>query len=80
MSEKNINNVGGISPQVSEELRRLMHDLSNALEIILQSGYLLTTAELQDPAKGWLGMLDGGAQQALAIHRELRDYIRAHSD
>lgn len=68
-----------IPPQYSAELRRLMHDLSNALEIVMQAGYLLTTAETEEPVKGWIGLLDGGTQQALAVHRELREYIRANS-
>jgi hypothetical protein len=70
----------GIIPQeLSTELRRLMHDLSNALEIVVQADYLLTTADTEEPVKGWIGLLDGGTQQALNIHRQLRDYIRLHS-
>lgn len=68
-----------IPQELSTELRRLMHDLSNALEIVLQAGYLLTTAELEEPVKEWVGLLDGGTQQALNIHRQLREYIRLHS-
>lgn len=68
-----------IPPEVSAELRRLMHDLSNALEIVLQAGYLLTTAETDGTVQEWIGLLDGGAQQSLAIHRKLRDYIREKS-
>lgn len=68
-----------IPPEFSAELRRMMHDLSNALEIVMQAGYLLTTAETDEPVKGWIGLLDGGTQQALAVHCELREYIRAHS-
>lgn len=70
---------GRIPPEVSGEIRRLMHDLSNALEIVLQAGYLLTTADTEEPVKEWIGLLDGGAQQALGIHRALREYIRLHS-
>jgi hypothetical protein len=68
-----------IPAEISGEIRRLMHDLSNALEIVLQAGYLLTTTETDPTIKEWVGLLDGGAQQALAIHRELREYIRQHS-
>lgn len=68
-----------LPPKIAAEVRVLMHDLSNALEIVLQAGYLLTTAETEQPLKEWIGLLDGGAQQALVIHRQLRDYIRAHS-
>jgi hypothetical protein len=79
MTENSLTTTGSIPPEISAEMRRLMHDLSNALEIVLQSGYLLTTTETEDPVKEWIGLLDGGAQQALAIHRQLREYIRAHS-
>ncbi|MHB8302874.1 MAG: hypothetical protein ACYDC6_08575 [Acidobacteriaceae bacterium] len=74
------NSIGGtIPPELSYEIRRLMHDLSNALEIVLQAGYLLTTTETEPPVQEWIGLLDRGAQQALGIHRELREYIRLHS-
>lgn len=68
-----------IPAELSGEIRRLMHDLSNALEIVLQAGYLLTTTETEGPVKEWIGLLDTGAQQALGIHRQLREYIRLHS-
>jgi hypothetical protein len=68
-----------IPPEISGEIRRLMHDLSNALEIVLQAGYLLSTTDTDPSVKEWIGLLDGGAQQALTIHRELREYIRLHS-
>ncbi|MGH9616351.1 MAG: hypothetical protein ACRD28_06375 [Acidobacteriaceae bacterium] len=79
MTEPSLGNSPAIPPEISTELRRLMHDLSNALEIVLQSGYLLTMADSEEPMKEWIGLLDGGAQQALKIHQQLREYIRAHS-
>lgn len=72
-------NTSAIPPEISTEIRRLMHDLSNALEIVLQAGYLLTMADSEEPMKEWIGLLDGGAQQALKAHQQLREYIRAHS-
>ena len=47
------------------EIRRLAHDLSNALEIIVQTSYLLSMAELKEPASDWLRMLDSGVNKAL---------------
>ncbi len=79
MTNPSLANPASIPPEISTEIRRLMHDLSNALEIVLQAGYLLTTAETEEPLKEWIGLLDGGAQQALKIHQQLRDYIRVHS-
>lgn len=61
------------------EVRKMAHDLSNALEIIVQTSYLLSTADLKAPASDWLGMLDSGVQKALEINLQLRNYIKAHS-
>ena len=61
------------------EIRRLAHDLSNALEIFVQTSYLLSMAELKEPATDWLRMLDSGVAKALDINLELRDYIKKHT-
>jgi len=63
----------------AQELRRLSHDLSNALEIILQTSYLLGTVELDENAGKWRTMLDSGVQKATSINRDLRDFVRTHS-
>jgi hypothetical protein len=81
MSELKSN--AGSSQQIPEdialEIRKLAHDLSNALEIIVQTSYLLGTADLKPPAIDWLHMLDGGVQKALDLNLELRAYIKQHS-
>jgi hypothetical protein len=75
-------NADGI-PQIPEdlaiEIRKLAHDLSNALEIIVQTSYLLSTTEMKEPASDWLRMLDGGVQKALDLNIALRNYIKTHS-
>jgi hypothetical protein len=63
----------------AQEIRRLSHDLSNALEIILQTSYLLGTVELDENGRKWRSMLDAGVQKATAINRDLRDFVRTHS-
>ncbi|MEO6911063.1 MAG: hypothetical protein ABI158_09085 [Edaphobacter sp.] len=68
-----------IPEDLAVEIRKLAHDLSNALEIIVQTSYLLSTTEMKEPASDWLHMLDGGVQKALDINLALRDYIKAHS-
>ena len=68
-----------IPEELAVEIRRLAHDLSNALEIIVQTSYLLSTANLKEPATQWLGMLDGGVEKALEINLALRNYIKAHT-
>lgn len=61
------------------EIRRLAHDLSNALEIVVQTSYLLGTTNLKEPAAEWLRMLDGGVEKALTVNGALRSYVKEHS-
>ncbi len=68
-----------IPEELAIEIRKLAHDLSNALEIIVQTSYLLSTAELKEPASDWLGMLDSGVNKALDINQNLRNYIKLHA-
>ena len=51
------------------KIRKLAHDLSNALEIIVQTSYLLGTVELKEPGSDWLRMLDSGVRKALDINQ-----------
>jgi hypothetical protein len=69
----------GIPEEQALEIRRLAHDLSNALEIIVQTNYLLSLAELKDPAAEWLRMLESGVKKALETNLQLRDYIKQHT-
>jgi hypothetical protein len=68
-----------IPEELAVEMRRLAHDLSNALEIILQTSYLLGTVELKEPASDWLRMLENGVQKALDLNLALRSYIKQHT-
>jgi len=68
-----------IPEDLSVEMRRIAHDLSNALEIIIQTSYLLSTVELKEPASDWLRMLDSGVQKAMSYNLELRNYIKDHA-
>jgi hypothetical protein len=68
-----------IPEELAIEVRRLAHDLSNALEIIVQTSYLLSTADLKEPAAAWLGLLDSGVTKCLDINLELRKFIKAHT-
>ena len=65
--------------ELALQVRKLAHDLSNALEIIVQTSYLLSTVDLKEPASDWLKMLDGGVEKALGINTALRDYIKQHT-
>lgn len=83
MSQPSTKSVSVAQQQIPEELaveiRRLAHDLSNALEIIVQTSYLLNMAELKEPANEWLRMLDTGVSKALELNLHLREYIKVHT-
>jgi hypothetical protein len=68
-----------IPEDLALEIRKLAHDLSNALEIIVQTSYLLGTVEMKEPGTEWLRMLDNGVRKALDINLALRSYIKSHS-
>ena len=70
---------GTIPAPLAAELRRLTHDLSNALEILVQTSYLLTLAELKEPASEWLKMLEGGVTRAIDLNSQLRTLVRDHT-
>ncbi len=72
-------NIENIPEDLSVEMRRIAHDLSNALEIIIQTSYLLSTTEMKEPASDWLRMLDDGVQKAMSLNLELRNYIKEHT-
>jgi hypothetical protein len=59
--------------------RQLAHDLNNALEIIMQTSFLLGTLDLGENGKAWQKMLDDGVQKAIAINKQLRETLRAQS-
>ena len=68
-----------IPEELARDIRRIAHDLSNSLEIIVQTSYLLSMADLKDPAAEWLRMLDSGVAKALDLNLQLRDYIKQHT-
>ena len=62
------------------QLRTLAHDLSNALESILQASYLLDQAKLDESSQRWAGLIEKSSAQAAKINRELRSVLRAMSE
>jgi hypothetical protein len=63
----------------AKEIRRITHDMNNALEIIVQASYLVNTTDLSDQAREWMRLLDQGIQQATGLNREMRDFVRMRS-
>jgi hypothetical protein len=74
----------GTSPKIPTEvvtrLRSLAHDLSNAIETVMQAGYLLGQAKLDEDTRKWVALIDAASRDAARINREIRDILRAHSD
>ncbi|MCU1313700.1 MAG: hypothetical protein JWM54_1457 [Acidobacteriaceae bacterium] len=63
----------------AKEIRRITHDINNALEVIVQASYLVNMTELSGQAKEWMKLLDTGVQQATDLNRQMRDFVRARS-
>ncbi len=73
------NSSGSIPPDPAKELRTLAHELSNALETIVQASYLVTQANPPENLKRWVGMIDKASQDAVEINRKLRHILRSSS-
>ena len=78
-SLRNGNDLPPDSPAPPMTMRELSHDLSNALEIIVQTTFLLGTLDLGENGKAWHKMLDDGVRRATAINKQLRDQLRAET-
>jgi len=61
-------------------MRELAHDLSNALEIIVQSSFLLGTLDLGENGRQWRQLLDAGVEKATEINRQVRELLRAEAE
>lgn len=62
------------------EIRALAHDLSNALEAILQASYLLAQSKLDDDPRRWAQLIDSSSQEAARLNREIRQLLRELSE
>ena len=65
---------------ISKNLRSLAHDLSNAIETIMQASYLLSQAKLDDTNKKWVELIDNASREAARINREIREILRSQSE
>jgi len=78
-SSSNLPGHESIPEDAAVEIRKLAHELSNALEVIVQTSYLLGTVELKEPASNWLRMMDNGVRKAMDINLALRSYVKTHT-
>lgn len=65
--------------EINAELRTLAHDLSNAIETIMQATYLLGTAKLDETGHKWLELIDKASRDAARINRDIREHLRAQT-
>jgi hypothetical protein len=65
--------------EINTELRNLAHDLSNAIETIMQATYLLSQAQLDETAKKWMELIDKASRDAARINRDIREHLRAQT-
>ena len=72
-------NENKIPPEIARELRHLAHDLSNALETIVQASYLISQTDLPQGTRRWLEMMEQASQEAVSVNRRLREIFRTQS-
>jgi hypothetical protein len=60
-------------------LRILAHDLSNAIENVMQASYLMSQSGLDDANQKWRRLIDSAANDAARINREIREILRSQS-
>src|SRR6266699_3512786 len=65
-----------LPPDVANQLRELVHDLSNSIETIMQASYLLGQTEMPSHGKNWVELIAEAAQNAAQINRQLREVLR----
>jgi hypothetical protein len=68
-----------IPEEINTKLRSLAHDLSNAIETIMQASYLLAQMNLDENSKKWADMVDQAGRDAAKINREIREVLRGSS-
>jgi hypothetical protein len=68
-----------IPAELAKELRTLAHDLSNALETIVQATYLISQSGPPDNQRRWVELIDQASQDAVQINHKLRQLLRSQS-
>jgi hypothetical protein len=72
-------NADKIPPEVAKHLRTLAHDLSNALEAIVQATYLISQAGPPEKMRHWVELIDQATKDAVQINQKLRLLLRDRS-
>ena len=66
-----------IPTELAKELRTLAHDLSNALETVVQATYLISQAGPSENLRHWVELIDRASQDAVGINQRLRQILRS---
>ena len=66
-----------LTDETIARLRILAHDLSNAIETVMQASYLMAQSELDVSTQKWLQMIDTASQEAASINRTIREILRS---
>ena len=69
-----------IARETVARLRVLAHDLSNAIETVMQASYLMAQSKLDDDHQKWVQMIDTAAQEAARINRTIREILRSQAE
>ncbi len=73
------NTTDKIPTELAKELRTLAHDLSNALETVVQATYLISQSGPPENMRRWVEMIDQASQEAVKINHKLRRVLREQS-
>ena len=65
------NDSNKLTDETIARLRILAHDLSNAIETVMQASYLMAQSELDVSTQKWLQMIDTASQEAASINRTI---------
>lgn len=65
--------------EITAQLRKLAHDLSNSIETVIQASYLLKQTKLDPQSKKWVRMIEAAADEAAHINRGIREVLRSLS-
>ncbi len=68
-----------LDPELSGQLRKLAHDLSNSIETIIQASYLLNQTKLDTQGRKWARMIEVAADEAAHINRGIREVLRSEA-
>jgi hypothetical protein len=71
------NDANQLTDETIARLRILAHDLSNAIETVMQASYLMAQSELDVSTQKWLQMIDTASQEAAGINRKIREILRS---